>query len=167
MDFDDYVRRQRTPLLRFALVLAGQPWLADDLVSDALGRAFEQWDRIGVLDDPHAYVRRMIVNAFISRKRRAARHSAWDDAAAASLIVPDPTREHAERDEMLRRLDRLPRKQRAAVVLRFYAGMSDDEIATLLGCRPSTIRSQISRALTALRIEMTTTPALRSSEETP
>jgi RNA polymerase sigma-70 factor (sigma-E family) len=165
VEFDDYVRRQRTALLRFAMVLTGQPWLADDLVTDALGRAYEQWERIGGLDDPHAYLRRMIVNAFVSRKRRSARQSAWDDAAAASLVVQDRTGEHAERDAMLQRLDRLPRKQRAAVVLRFYAGLSDTDIAAQLGCRPSTVRSQISRALTTLRIDMTT-PVLRPSEET-
>ena len=166
MDFDEYVRRQRTPLLRFAMVLTGQPWLADDLVTDALGRAFEQWERIGGLDDPHAYVRRMIVNAFLSRRRRVARQSAWDDAAAAALVVDDRTGEHAERDAMLQRLERLPRKQRAAVVLRFYTGLTDADIAEQLGCRPSTIRSQISRALNALRIDMTTS-TLRPFEETP
>jgi RNA polymerase sigma factor (sigma-70 family) len=55
---------------------------------------------------------------------------------------------------MITLLDRLPRRQRAAVVLRYYAGLSDEEVAAELGCRPSTVRSQISRALAALRINI-------------
>jgi RNA polymerase sigma factor (sigma-70 family) len=54
---------------------------------------------------------------------------------------------------MLARLARLPRRQRAAVVLRFYVGLSDAEIAAHLGCREGTVRSQISRALAGLRLD--------------
>jgi RNA polymerase sigma factor (sigma-70 family) len=59
---------------------------------------------------------------------------------------------------MIRRLASLPRRQRAAVVLRYYAGLPDAEIAIQLGCRETTVRSQISRALAALRIDLTTNP---------
>ena len=54
---------------------------------------------------------------------------------------------------MIRRLEQLPRRQRAAVVLRYYLGLSDAEIAEHLGCRQGTVRSQISRALATLRLD--------------
>lgn len=152
VDFDDYVVRNRRALKRFATVLSGQTWLADDLVADVLGRAFERWDRIGALADPHAYVRRMIVNDYLSWRRRLARVTPRAEIDAS--VVPDAAQEHAERDAMIARLARLPRKQRAAVVLRYYAGMSDADIAAVLGCQEITVRSQISRALGSLRLSL-------------
>ena len=155
MEFAEYVREQRPALMRFATVLTGQPWLADDLVSDVLGRAFERWPAIGPLDRPHAYVRRMIVNDYLSWRRRGRRSMRAADLPDLGdrPAVGDASQEHAERDAMIRRLARLPQRQRAAVVLRYYAGLSDAEVAIELGCRPSTVRSQIARALGALRLD--------------
>lgn len=152
-DFDAYVARNQRALMRLATVLSGQTWLADDLVADVLGRAFERWDRIGAVADPHAYVRRMIVNEYLSWRRRMARSTPRADIQSPES-VSDGAQEHAERDAMIRRLDLLPRKQRAAVVLRYYAGMSDADIAAELGCREITVRSQISRALATLRLTL-------------
>jgi RNA polymerase sigma-70 factor (sigma-E family) len=153
VDFDDYVVRNRRALKRFATVLSGQTWLADDLVADVLGRAFERWDRIGAVADPHAYVRRMIVNDYLSWGRRLARVTPRAEIRTPES-VSDRAQEHAERDAMITRLAALPRKQRAAVVLRYYAGMSDADIAAELGCREITVRSQISRALATLRLTL-------------
>lgn len=157
MDFDDYVAEQRRALLRFATVLTGQLWLAEDVVSDVLGRAFERWDRIGSLAEPHAYVRRMVVNEHLSWRRRLARTAPRADVEPLfEGHVGDGADELAERDAMIARLARLPRRQRAAVVLRYYAGLSDPDIAAQLGCREPTVRSQISRALATLRIDLST-----------
>ncbi len=157
MDFGEFVNRQRPALMRFATVLTCRTWLADDLVSDVLGRAFERWDRISAMAEPNAYVRRMIVNDYLSWHRRLARTTPRADIEPA---VPqgDGVDERAERDAMLRRLAGLPRRQRAAVVLRYYAGLPDAEIAAQLGCRETTVRSQISRALATLRIDLTANP---------
>jgi RNA polymerase sigma-70 factor (sigma-E family) len=155
VEFGSYVARQRPALMRFATVLTGQTWLADDLVSDVLGRAFERWDRIGAMAEPNAYVRRMIVNDYLSWHRRLARTAPRADVEAETAAVADGADEQAERDAMIRRLARLPRRQRAAVVLRYYAGLPDAEIAAQLGCREPTVRSQISRALAALRLDLT------------
>jgi RNA polymerase sigma-70 factor (sigma-E family) len=155
MEFSEYVRTQRRALLRFATVLTGQTWLADDVVSDVLGRAFERWDAIAALAQPHAYVRRMIVNEYLSWRRRSQRSSPYLDLDEHSAHLADGTEAHAERDAMIARLGRLPRRQRAALVLRYYQGLSDAEIAAELGCRQSTVRSQISRALNSLRIDIT------------
>lgn len=75
MEFAEYAHEQRPALLRFATILTGQTWLAEDLVSDVLGRAFERWDRIGSTDQPNAYVRRMIVNDHVSWRRRIFRRT--------------------------------------------------------------------------------------------
>lgn len=150
MDFNDYVVGNRRALMRFATVLSGQTWLAEDLVADVLGRAFERWHRVGAVADPHAYVRRMIVNDYLSWRRRLARTTPRADIQPPEF-VSDGAQEHADRDAMITRLAALPRKQRAAVVLRYYAGMSDADIAAELGCREITVRSQISRALATLR----------------
>ncbi|HET9140311.1 SigE family RNA polymerase sigma factor [Actinophytocola sp.] len=152
MEFGAYVARQRPALMRFATVLTCQTWLAEDLVSDVLCRAYERWDRISRMDQPHAYVRRMVVNEYLSWRRRLARVTPRAEVEPAGY--GDGTDERAERDAMIRRLAGLPRRQRAAVVLRYYAGLPDSEIAALLGCRETTVRSQIFRALAALRIDL-------------
>ncbi|MEJ2852558.1 MULTISPECIES: SigE family RNA polymerase sigma factor [unclassified Saccharothrix] len=156
MEFGEYVERRRPALMRFATVLTCQAWLAEDLVSDVLGRAFERWERISRLDEPHAYVRRMVVNEYLSWRRRLARTS--PRAELEDVGRGDGADERAERDAMIRRLATLPRRQRAAVVLRYYAGLPDAEIAAELGCRVTTVRSQISRALASLRVDLTANP---------
>lgn len=154
MEFSEYVRTQRPALMRFATVLTGQTWLADDLVSDVLGRAYERWDRIGTLTQPHAYVRRMVVNAHLSWRRRL---RPVPTVAPLEAAIGDGTDAHAERDAMIARLNRLPVRQRTALVLRYYAGLSDREIAAEMNCAESTVRSQIARALHALRLDLTDT----------
>ncbi|HEX2132263.1 MAG TPA: SigE family RNA polymerase sigma factor [Actinophytocola sp.] len=163
MEFGEYMARQRPALMRFATVLTGQAWLADDLVSDVLCRAFERWDRISRMAEPNAYVRRMIVNDYLSWRRRLARTAPRAEVEPAAPGLGDGTDEHAERDAMIRRLAGLPRRQRAAVVLRYYLGLPDADIADHLGCRVTTVRSQISRALATLRIDLT---ADRTYQET-
>lgn len=155
MEFAEYVARQRPALMRFAMVLTCRTWLAEDLVSDVLGRAFERWDRISGMDEPNAYVRRMVVNEYLSWRRMLTR--TFPRAEVEPTAISDGADERAERDAMINRLAGLPKKQRAAVVLRYYAGLSDREIATQLGCREPTVRSQIHRALTVLRIDLTAT----------
>lgn len=161
MEFAEYVARQRPALLRFAMVLSCRTWLAEDLVSDVLGRAFERWDRISEMDEPNAYVRKMVVNEYLSWRRMLTRTS--PRAEVEQRVVPDGADERAERDAMIHRLAGLPKKQRAAVVLRYYAGLSDREIAAQLGCREPTVRSQIHRALQVLRIDLTAAPSFQET----
>jgi RNA polymerase sigma-70 factor (sigma-E family) len=165
MEFGEYVVRQRPALMRFATVLTCRTWLAEDVVSDVLCRAFERWDRISGMSEPHAYVRRMVVNEYLSWHRRFGRTSPRAEVEPDVARLSDGADERAERDAMIRRLAGLPRKQRAAVVLRYYAGLSDQEIAAELSCRVTTVRSQISRALATLRVDLTANPL--TYQETP
>jgi RNA polymerase sigma-70 factor (sigma-E family) len=152
--FDDFAAAEVTPMLRYAMVLTCDAQLAQDVVQECLLRAQQKWSRIGGLDAPSAYVKRMITNEYLSwRRRRAAKdvamsHAALDDIGSTTV---DDVGRYDERDAMLRRIAILPRKQRAAVVLRYYDGFDDDEIAEVLGCAAGTVRSHISRALTTLR----------------
>ncbi|MGW4484578.1 sigma-70 family RNA polymerase sigma factor [Amycolatopsis sp. NPDC004368] len=149
--FDEFVAERLDGLLRYATVLTDDPHLAQDIVQDVLLRAQERWAKI---DSPPTYVRRMVTNEYLSWRRRAVRRVVPSSHEVLDAIGPpaaDPAVAYDERDEMLARLAALPRKQRAAVVLRYYENYSDEEIGAVLRCAPSTVRSQISRALATLR----------------
>ncbi|MEU7528584.1 SigE family RNA polymerase sigma factor [Saccharothrix sp. NPDC042600] len=146
--FEDFAAGQVTPLLRYATVLTGDPHLAQDVVQECLLRAQQRWARIGGLDAPAAYLKRMVTNEYLSWRRRLKPHVPLTDVDPGTA---DPTDHYDVRDAMLHAIAKLPRKQRAAVVLRYYEGYDDREIATTLGCSQTTVRSHISRALATLR----------------
>ncbi|HLL64529.1 MAG TPA: SigE family RNA polymerase sigma factor [Micromonosporaceae bacterium] len=149
--FDEYVRRRHAELLRFAYVLTGDAHLADDLVQDALERAGLSWQRIRRQDDPEGYLRRIIVNRHLNRLRSLRRERLVDDVPETGYSDSEP------RDQTLwRLLATLPRQQRAVLVLRFYADLSESQVADLLGCSIGTVKSNGSRAMAKLRAAMAT-----------
>lgn len=155
MDFEDFVAQRRRPLFRFAVVLCGDPVLAEDILQDVLGRAFERWRLVSAADDTNAYVRRMLVNEFLGWRRRHRRATPVAELDDLLPGLPDHADGHCEQAALVDELSLLPRKQRAVLVLRFYAGMSYAEVAACLGCREATARAHAARALAALRIQMT------------
>ena len=154
MRFEEYVAQRRTALCRFAGVLSGDPALADEIVADVLGVAYERWERIGRVENPHAYVRRMIVNEYLGWRRRAMRTAVRSDVGDLLAPARDHAEAHAEHSELVDELRRLPAKQRAALVLRYYEGLPFDEIARMLGTGENAVRSNVSRALKKLRVEL-------------
>ena len=153
MDFEEYVARNRRSLLRFAAVLCADAQLADEVVADALGHAFEKWERIRALEHPHAYVRKMVINEYFGWRRRAKRTSVRADLADLIEAAPDHADAAADREYLVAEVKRLPAKQRAALVLRYFEGLSYGEIAALLGSGENAVRSNISRASAQLRIQ--------------
>jgi RNA polymerase sigma-70 factor (sigma-E family) len=152
MTFEEFANAELDALLRFTTVLTNDRGLGEDLVQDVLIRAQVRWGHIGRLDSPVGYVRRMIVNEFVSWRRKWARILPHPDLATlAELATPDHAEAHTERLALADRIATLPRKQRAVVVLRYLEDLPDDEIATVLGCTPSTVRSHAQRAMRALR----------------
>lgn len=152
--FDQYAADRIDRLLRFATALTCDPHLAQDVVQEVLLRVQHRWARIGPMPARDLYVRRMIINEYLSwRRRKAAKTVAATHTTLDALGTPtaDPATGYAERDAMRTQIARLPRKQRAALVLRYYSDRSDAEIAELLGCSTGTVRSHISRALSTLR----------------
>lgn len=152
--YDQFVTERLDRLLRYATAMTCDRYLAQDIVQDVLLRAQQRWARIEAMDAPYLYVKRMVTNEYLSwRRRRAARDVATSAKTLDALTTPvgDPAVRHAERDAMRARIAVLPRKQRAALVLRYYEDCTDAEIATVLNCTEGTVRSHISRALQALR----------------
>jgi RNA polymerase sigma-70 factor (sigma-E family) len=156
MTFEEFAATRLPAVLRFAGVLTGDRALAEDVVQDVLIRAYERWRQIGVMDHPESYVRKMVVNEYLSWRRRSWRLvPAGAGADVDRRSIPDHAPGYAERDALLAELGRLPRRQRAVLVLRYYEGLPDAGIAEVLGCAPGTVRGYASRALAALRVEMT------------
>jgi RNA polymerase sigma-70 factor (sigma-E family) len=163
---DDVVRAHLPGLLRYATVLTGDAHTAADLVQEVLLRAHVRWTRIALMERPDLYLRRMVTNEHLSWRRRwhvRTIRPASDEVLAAHA---DPERDHAqhvvEDDAMWRRLAELPARQRTVLVLRYYEGLGDAEIATVLGTSAATIRSHASRALATLRrTDLTTSPETR------
>jgi RNA polymerase sigma-70 factor (sigma-E family) len=151
--FEEFATARLAALLRHAVVLTGDRALAEDVVQEVLARAHARWSRIERLDQPEAYVRRMIVNEYLSWRRRFARVSPMETVTPPRPDGPDHATTHADREALRADLARLPRQQRAVLVLRYYEGMTDAEIAAVLGCTAGTVRGYAARALARLRIE--------------
>jgi len=151
LTFDEFLGARLPALLRYATVVTCDPHLAEDVVQDVLLRAQQRWARISGADQPEAYVKRMIVNQFLSwRRRRAAKTLPVPTAETAAADV-DTAARIVERRALLSQIAALPPRQRAVIALRYYEDMSDVEIAALLGCSEATVRSHCSRALATLR----------------
>lgn len=139
--FDAFYRSALPDMVRVATLIVGSRPAAEDLVQDAFVRVHGRWSTI---DDPAAYTHRAVVNACRSHLRRRVlerRHRAGLGTDVAEL----------EARELLDALAALPTRQRAAVVLRFYAGLSERDTAEALGCAPGTVGSLVHRALATLR----------------
>jgi len=151
-DFDDFVAARSTGLLRTAYLLTRDHALAEDLLQTALAKAWFSWSKIESRPEP--YVRKILVNTFASWWRRK-----WNgEQAFAELPDEDdggarPHDEADDRHDLWEAMGRLPRRQRAVVVLRFLEDLSEAETAALLGVSPGTVKSQTSKALAKLRID--------------
>jgi RNA polymerase sigma-70 factor (sigma-E family) len=159
MTFEEFAAERLPGVLRFAAVLTGDRTVAEDLAQEVLIRAQSRWRKIGSLDRPDYYVRKMILNEFLSWRRQSWRlvpsgRSSDVDRRSA----PDHAVGYVERDALVAELGKLPPRQRAVLALRYYEGLSDTEIADALGCTPGTVRGYASRALAALRVEMAGQP---------
>jgi RNA polymerase sigma-70 factor (sigma-E family) len=155
--FEEFVRAEMAGLARFSGALAGDRFLAEDILSDALVKVARRWRRIGSLDDPAAYVRRVVVTTYLDDRRRVQRRRtdpAGDitDLGGLARPVRDVADDVVDRAEVARLLAALPPQQKAAVVLRYLLDETDEKIAAALGCSPGTVRSHLSRARATLRL---------------
>jgi RNA polymerase sigma-70 factor (sigma-E family) len=144
--FAEFVVARQAALLRTAYLLTGHAQDAEDLVQAALVKVVPQWRRIR--DNPEPYVRRTMVNENVSRwRRRRWREEATDVLPEALSHDPDSAELIAVRDA----LRSLAPRQRAVLVLRYYEGLSEAEIAAQLGIAPGTVKSQARDGLARLR----------------
>jgi RNA polymerase sigma-70 factor (sigma-E family) len=141
-------------LQRLARLLTGNAQAAEDLVADSIARSLPRW-QAGRIDDPVAYVRTVLVHLASARWRRRSLAARRDHAALGWLVpAPDVEQSTVERDRTLRAVMQLPARRRAVIALRFYDDLSEQQIADTLGIALGTVKSQLSRALEQLRVEL-------------
>jgi len=156
-DFSEFVAARWSRLVRAAVLLGCSPAEAEDIVQSALERCLLSWSSVERATDRDAYVHRVLINTFTSARRRR-----WTGERPVARVpdepAPDATGQVDDADTLLRALELLPRDQRVSVVLRYYAMLTEAQMATALDVAPGTVKSRLSRALRALA----TDPNLRA-----
>lgn len=149
--YSDLFDTQHASVYRLALMLCGNPHIAEEIVAEVFAKVLPKWRR-GSVTDPVFYLRRAVVNEVRSRHRRRvneqralARHASRQatvapSASAASLSEP-----------LIVAMQQLSVRHRAVIVLRFHDDLSEADVARILGSPAGTIKAQTSRALSALR----------------
>lgn len=141
VSFDDFFRREHEPMVRLAIGLVDTRERAEEIVQDAFERTLVAWRRV---QQPGAYLRRAVINGCHSelRRRRIIRR-----VGTRQPLIGTP----ADDMYLLDALARLTPKRRIALTLRFYADLTEAQIATAMDVRVGTVKSLISRGLTDLR----------------
>jgi RNA polymerase sigma-70 factor (sigma-E family) len=145
--FDAFVVARSRALLRTAYLLTRDHALAEELVQTALAKAWFHWSRIRE-DDPEPYVRRILVTTYSSWWRRR-----WNSEIPTDELPESPAQAGDDRLDLWDAIGRLPRRQRAVVVLRFYEDLTEAETARLMGSTVGTVKSQTAKALAKLRLD--------------
>jgi RNA polymerase sigma-70 factor (sigma-E family) len=145
--FDDFVSSRGPALLRTAYLLTGDRHLAEDLMQTALAKTYRHWSRVSS-GSPEAYVRQAMVRENISW---------WRRRRGAEVTVAEVPESPMPRDDVDRRLAldsalrQLTPQQRAVLVLRYYADLTERQTADALGCSVGTVKTHAHRALARLR----------------
>lgn len=146
------------PLRRTAYLLCGDWHHAEDLVQNALVKLYVAWRRVRDTE-PDAYTRRILLRCYLDEQRRPWRRERPGDLPDSASTAID----QAVQLDLREALARLPARQRATVVLRFWVDASVAETAAALGCSEGTVKSQTARAMGQLR-SLLSDPALVSEE---
>jgi RNA polymerase sigma-70 factor (sigma-E family) len=141
--FEEVYATRRVGLHRLAFVITGSDEIAEEMVQEAFARLHERWRTV---TNPAAYVSRTVTNLCRTEVRRRRRER---DSLPRPVIVGNP-----EIDETWAEVSRLPERQRAVLILRYYADLSESEVAEVLDCRVGTVKSAHHRALERLRREL-------------
>jgi RNA polymerase sigma-70 factor (sigma-E family) len=150
-DFADFVAARQRALQRTAWLLTGDWALAEDLVQTALARTWPRWDRIQRRDSPDVYVRQVILNTWLTWRRRK-----WRGEEAFATVPDGPAaRDHATetvvRLAVRQALAALTERQRAVVVMRVFDDMPEADVARMLNVTVGTVKSTAAQALAKLR----------------
>jgi RNA polymerase sigma-70 factor (sigma-E family) len=149
VQFADFVHGRGPALQRTAYLLTGDWGLAEDLLQTALAKSYLAWGRIRHTD-PEGYVRKVLVNTHASWWRRK-----WRGETPTLQLPERAAREqqHEDRLALAEALSRLPRRQRAVIVLRFHEDLTESDVAAALGISVGTVKSQTAKALATLRAD--------------
>jgi RNA polymerase sigma-70 factor (sigma-E family) len=150
VSFDEFVAARSQALLRTAFLLTHDHALAEDLLQTALTKAWFAWRRIDGAPEP--YVRRVLFNTYSSWWRRR-----WNGEQPTEQLPEHPSTaeegDDAEPTDLWAAMERLPRRMRAVIVLRYFEDLTEAQAAEVLGCSVGTVKSQSSKALAKLRID--------------
>ena len=151
--FEDFAAREYPRLVAALTLLVRDRGVAEELAQDALVRTHERWGRVREMSAPGPWVHRVAVNGGVSwlRRRSAERRALRRNGPA----VAEPS-DDAEVLAVRRAVSNLPRRQRQAIVYRYYFGYSTAETAELMGIRPGSLKSAVTRAFATLRAELDT-----------
>ncbi|WP_326604702.1 SigE family RNA polymerase sigma factor [Streptomyces sp. NBC_01800] len=158
--FSSFVRARGPMLLRTARSLTANPSDAEDLLQTALTKTYVAWERIEDHRALDGYVRRALLNTRTSqwRKRKVDEFACDELPEQEASPAPDPAEQQSLHDAMWRAVLKLPDRQRAMVVLRYYEDLSEAQTAEVLGVSIGTVKSAVSRALGKLREDPELTP---------
>ncbi len=143
VDFESFVAARSGHLLKTAYVLTHDHARAEDLLQTALAKAWLAWSRIS---DHEAYVRKVMVNTYASWWRRR-----WRGERPTVALPDQATYDPSPDADLWAALGRLPRGQRAVIVLRYYEDLTEAETARVLDCSVGTVKSQTAKAIAKLR----------------
>jgi RNA polymerase sigma-70 factor (sigma-E family) len=149
--FTRFVGETSEQLFRTAYLLSGDLADAEELLQDVLVHLYPKWNKVVAADYPIAYVRRSLINRFMTSRRGPGRLKSPFGAFGNSAIESDDLAQLLDRAEIADLLASTSPKQRAAIVLRYFDDLPDGDIASVLGCRVATVRSLVSRGLLAMR----------------
>jgi RNA polymerase sigma-70 factor (sigma-E family) len=150
--FTDYMSARMAHLRRLALVLCQDWHAADDLLQTTMTKTYLHWGKASGAEHTDAYVRAILVREFIQERR-----SGWARLVSLTDRPIEGATVSADQDraiDLRAAVARLPRRQRAVLVLRYYCDLNVDQCAEALNCTPGTIKSQTAKALSALRRTM-------------
>ena len=149
--FTEFAAASRARLRSTAYLLCGDWERASDHVQEGLIRVYVAWPRLVRRGGELAYARKAVVSAFLDSARRRSSTERPTDQTPEVASAEDLASAVADRAALMLALDRLPQRQRACVVLRYFEELDVRETAAALGCSEGTVKSQTSRALASLR----------------
>lgn len=144
--FDVFFRRESRRLIGLAYALSGSRLAADDIAQEALLVAYRKWDEVGRLDNPAAWVRRVVANRAVSEMRKRFAEAKGLSRLAARKPVGELPEFAAESEWIWREVRRLPRRQVQVIALRYYDQLSMAEIAGVLECSKESVNTHLRRA---------------------
>lgn len=150
-EFATFAETSRQWLLRDAYRLCGDRHEAEDLVQLTLYKVYRRWRRLSQHDELAGYVRQTLLNTFLNERRRPRWRHEVSKADLPDHGTADTAKIIDDRTMLLAAVKRLGPRQRTVVALRFWADLSVEETAAVMGCSPGTVTSQTCRALASLR----------------
>jgi RNA polymerase sigma factor (sigma-70 family) len=148
-DFDRFFAAEYRGVVRSLTLALGDQGRAEDAAQDAFASAYQRWRRVRTMDRPGTWV---YVVALRAERRRMAKSA--DPRESEAVVLTDQSADPLDGVWIAQALGALTPRQRLAVVLRYYADLSVDDVAEAMGCAPGTVKATVHVALRRLRVEL-------------